>query len=143
MEYRTGRHVVTSLHVHLVFVTHYRRGLLDQDATARLRESFEKVAQDFGATLVACDGEDDHVHLLVEYPPTAQLSKIVNSLKGVGSRLLMRDRADIRRRCPKGLWSPSYFAASCGGAPLDIVRAYVENQRRPHGGSKHPYPSHT
>jgi putative transposase len=139
MDYRRGRHVVTALHVHLVFVTRCRRGLFDQDALARLRESFAKVAADFDAVIAACDGEDDHVHLLVEYPPTVQLSKLVNSMKGVGSRLLLRDRADLRRRCPKGLWSPSYFAASCGGAPLDTVRRYVESQRA--GGSKLPYPS--
>ncbi len=131
MEYRKGRQVVTSLHVHLVFVTRYRRGLLDADALARLRESFAKVAADFDARLMECDGEADHVHLLLEYPPTVPLSKLINSLKGVGSRLLLRDRADLRRQCPKGLWSPSYFAASCGGAPLSVIANYVRGQRSP------------
>lgn len=131
MELRRGRHVVTNLHVHLVFVTRYRRDIFDADALARLRESFASVAVDFEARLVECNGEADHVHLLLEYPPTVALSKLVNSLKGVGSRLLLRDRADLRRQCPKGLWSPSYFAASCGGAPLDIIQDYVRNQRAP------------
>ncbi|MCZ0962430.1 IS200/IS605 family transposase [Paracoccus benzoatiresistens] len=131
MEYRQGRQVVTSLHVHLVFVTRYRRGLFDQDALARLRDGFAKVASDFEARLVECDGEADHVHLLLEYPPTVQLSKLINSLKGVGSRLLLRDRADLRCLCPKGLWSPSYFAASCGGAPLSVIADYVRSQRTP------------
>lgn len=131
MDYRQGRHVVTSLHVHLVFVTRYRCGLFDADALARLRESFAKVAADFGARLAECDGETDHVHLLLEYPPTVQLSKLINSLKGVGSRLLLRDRADLRRLCPRGLWSPSYFAASCGGAPLSVIADYVRSQRSP------------
>ena len=140
MKYRRGRHVVTKLHVHLVFVTRYRRGLFDADAHARLRESFAKVAADFDAALTACDGEADHVHLLVEYPPTVALSKLVNSMKGVGSRLLLRDRSDLRRLCPNGLWSPSYFAASCGGAPLDIIRDYVRDQRKPAAESG-PYPS--
>ena len=62
----------------------------------------ERVAADFSARLVACDGEADHVHLLVKYPPTVSISKLVNSMKGVGSRMLLRDRADIRRKCPKG-----------------------------------------
>jgi hypothetical protein len=57
------------------------------------------------------------------------LSRLVNSLKGVGSRLLLRDRPELRRYARKGLWSPSYFAASAGGAPLDVVKAYVANQR--------------
>ncbi|WP_084299486.1 IS200/IS605 family transposase [Leisingera caerulea] len=131
LEYRTGRHVVCSLNLHLVFVTKYRRGVLDKDAHERLRTAFSKVAADFGAKLVECDGEDDHVHLLVEYPATVQISKLVNSLKGVGSRLLLRDREDLRRLSRKGLWSPSYFAASCGGAPIDTIRSYVRNQRTP------------
>lgn len=131
MELRRGRHVVTNLHVHLVFVTRYRRGIFDADALARLQDSFASVADDFDARLVESNGEADHVHLLLEYPPTLALSKLVNSLKGVGSRLLLRDRADLRRLCPKGLWSPSYFAASCGGAPLDIIQDYVRNQRAP------------
>lgn len=140
MEYRRGRHVVTALHVHLVFVTAYRRGHFDADAIARLQAAFSKVAEDFGARLVACDGEADHVHLLVEYPPVVALSRLINSMKGVGSRILLRDRADIRRKCPKGLWSPSYFAASCGGAPLSIIKDYVQNQRAP-AAENLPYPS--
>ncbi len=130
-DYRRGRSVVYALHVHLVFVTKYRRRVLDEAATATLRTIFARVCEDFGAELRACDGEDDHVHLLVEYPPTVLLPTLVNSLKGVSSRLLRQQRPDIVRRYWKNvLWSPSYFAASCGGAPLDIIRRYVEQQRK-------------
>lgn len=108
MDYRLGRHVISMLHVHLVFLTRCRRGHFDADALARLRESFNKVAADFEVRLVDCNGEAGHVHLLVEYPPTVTLSKLINSMKGVSARLLLRDRADIRQQCPKGLWSPSY-----------------------------------
>ncbi len=69
-DYRRGRSVVYALHVHLVFVTKYRRRVLDEAATEVLRSIFTKVCEDFGAELKVCDGEDDHVHLLVEYPPT-------------------------------------------------------------------------
>ena len=73
---------------------------------------------------------DDHVHLLVTYPPKLSLSRLVNSLKGVSSRRLRRVRPEITGRYRKGvLWSPSYFAASCGRAPLEIIRRYVEEQR--------------
>ena len=130
-DYRRGRSVVYALHVHLVFVTKYRRRVLDEAATATLRTIFARVCEDFGAELRACDGEDDHVHLLVEYPPTVLLPTLVNSLKGVSSRLLRQQRPDIVRRYWKNvLWSPSYFAASCGGAPLDIIRRYVEQHRK-------------
>jgi putative transposase len=76
------------------------------------------------------DGEDDHVH--VEYPPKLAISSLVNSLKSVSSRLLRQQRPDIRKRYWRGgLWSPSYFASSCGGAPISIVRQYIELQRIP------------
>lgn len=130
-DYRRGRSVVYALHVHLVFVTKYRRKVLDEGATFTLRDIFARVCADFDAELKACDGEDDHVHLLVEYPPTVLLPTLVNSLKGVSSRLLRQQRPDIARRYWKNvLWSPSYFAASCGGAPLAIIRRYVEQQRK-------------
>ncbi|MXY34902.1 MAG: IS200/IS605 family transposase [Boseongicola sp. SB0664_bin_43] len=130
--YRTGRHFVFALLVHLVFVTKYRRGVRSRQAVEDLRHVFAKVCRDFEAEPVECDGEDDHVHPLVNYPPKVPLSRLVNTLKGVSSRLLRRMRPEVSGRCRKGaLWSPSCFAASCGGAPLDLVRRYVENQRSP------------
>jgi putative transposase len=94
-----------------------------------LDDVFAKVCADFGATLAECNGDDDHVHLLVEYPPTVAISRLVNSLKGVSSRRLpQRFEIPTHRNHP---WSPSYFAASAGGAPLSIIRQYVQAQRRP------------
>lgn len=129
-ELRRGRHVVCELHVHLVFVTKYRRQVFDADALTRLAGYFASICADFSARLEQCNGEHDHAHLLVTYGPTLQLSKLVNSLKGASSRLLQRDRPDIQKSlCGKALWSPSYFAASCGGAPLNILKTYIEQQR--------------
>ncbi len=131
-EIRHGRHCVFKIHVHLVFVAKYRRKVFDGPAIDALRGIFGSVCRDFEATLVEMDGEDDHVHLLVEYPPKVSVSSLVNSLKGVSSRMLRKQRPDIRRRYWKGvLWSPSYFAASCGGAPISIVRQYIEQQQTP------------
>jgi putative transposase len=130
---RKGRHCVFALHVHLVFVAKYRQKVFDEDAVERLGSIFGKVCADFDARLIKMDGEDDHVHLLVEYPPKVAVSVLVNSLKGVSSRLLRKDRPDIRDRYWKGvLWSPSYFASSCGGAPISIIRQYIEQQNTPH-----------
>ncbi|MCP1674446.1 putative transposase [Natronocella acetinitrilica] len=118
--------------MHLVFVAKYRRNVFDGDAIERLRAIFARVCTDFDAALIEMDGEDDHVHLLVEYPPKIAVSSLVNSLKGVSSRLLRKERPDIQSRYFKGvLWSPSYFAASCGGAPISIVRQYIEQQQTP------------
>ena len=121
------------MHVHLVFVTKYRRKVFDAAAIARLREIFAKICADFGARLVEMDGERDHVHLMVKYPPKVAVSSLVNSLKGASSRLLRTERPDFaRRHYYKGvLWSPSYFASSCGGAPIAIVRKYIESQSTP------------
>jgi len=128
-DYRTGRHCVFGLHVHLVFVTKYRRGVLTDEHLTAMEPVLAAVCADFGAALVEFNGEDDHVHLLVEYPPTVQLSRMVGSLKGVSSRRL-RQQFSIRTH-RNHLWSPSCFAASCGGAPLSIIHRYVEQQRHP------------
>jgi len=132
-DYRRGRHVVSALHVHLVFVTKYRRGVLDADMLRCCEEAMRKVCGDFGADLREFNGEDDHVHLLVEYPPKVAVSALVNSLKGVSARKLRSEFTDrVNRAIMHGhFWSPSYFAASCGGAPLSIIRQYIEQQRHP------------
>ena len=130
-EYRRGRSVVFALHVHLVFVTKYRRGVFTDRVHVVLKDAFLGVCAEFDAVLKEVNGEDDHVHLLIEYPPTVQLSKLVNSLKGVSSRRLRQQNfPEVKRKLwGNHLWSPSYFAASCGGAPLEIVKQYIEQQR--------------
>ncbi|QKE41497.1 MAG: IS200/IS605 family transposase [Ferrovum myxofaciens] len=131
-EIRHGRHCVFKMHVHLVFVAKYRRKVFDGDAIDRMRRMFGKVCEDMEASLVEMDGEDNHVHLLVEYPPKLAVSVLVNSLKGVSSRLLRKERPDLKKRYWKNvLWSPSYFASSCGGAPIGIIKQYIEQQQTP------------
>ena len=120
------------MHVHLVFITKYRKRVLDGDAINRLRGLFSKVCTDFEAELVEIDGGDHHVHLLVKYLPKVAVSHLVNSLKGVSSRLLRQERPDLAARYFRGvLWSPSYFAASCGGAPINILKDYIQQQKTP------------
>ena len=130
---RPGRHCVFHLHVHLVFVTKYRRGMFTKTILDDLRGIFAAVCQDFNSELVEFDGEDDHVHLLVNYPPSVSVSSLVNSLKGVSSRLIRKKHyPSIRKKLWGGaLWSPSYFAGSCGGAPISIIRQYIEQQQTP------------
>ena len=132
-DYRRGRRVVSVLHVHLVFVTKYRRGVLDADMLRCCEDAMRKVCGDFGANLREFNGEDDHVHLLVEYPPKVAVTGLVNSLKGVSARRLRSEfTGRVNRYVMNGhFWSPSYFAASCGGAPLSIIRQYIEQQKAP------------
>ena len=114
----------------MVFVTKYRRDVLSELAIRDLRTIFSKVCKDFEAELIECNGEDDHVHLLVAYPPKVALSKLVNSLKGVSSRLLREWRPEVHLRGhDEALWSASYLVGSCGGAPLSIIADHVQSQR--------------
>ena len=132
-EIRLGRHCVFNIHVHLVFVTKYRRDVFTKAILDELKLIFESVCNDFKAKLVEFDGEDDHVHLLVEYPPKVAVSTLVNSLKGVSSRMIRKKSyPNIRKKLwGNQLWSPSYFAGSCGGAPISIIRQYIEQQQTP------------
>jgi REP-associated tyrosine transposase len=130
---RRGRSVVYHLHAHLVFTTKYRRGALTDPILTRCQQILAEVCRDFGAELREFNGEDDHVHLLVHYPPKLAISTLVNSLKGVSAHYLRKEfTGRINRHIMHGhLWSPSYFAASCGGAPLAVVKEYIANQKRP------------
>ncbi len=121
------------MHVHLVFVTKYRRGVFTKEILDELHLIFASVCIDFEADLVEFDGEDDHVHLLVNYPPKVTISKLVNSLKGVSSHLIRKkDYPSIRKKLwGRALWSPSYFSGSCGGAPIAMIRQYIEQQKTP------------
>jgi putative transposase len=132
-DYRRGRHVVSALHVHLVFVTKYRSGVFDDRMLRSCEQVMRKVCDDFEASLREFNGEADHVHLLVFYPPKVSVSALVNSLKGVSARMLRSEYTGKvnRARMNGHFWSPSYFAASCGGAPLSIIRQYIEQQQRP------------
>lgn len=91
------------------------------------------VCEDFEAELVEFNGEPEHVHLLVDFPPKVAVSRLVNSLKGVSSRRLRREFPDLTRHYWRAqrLWAGSYFAGSVGGAPLSVVRQYIEQQARP------------
>ncbi len=115
------------LHAHLVFVTKYRRGVLQAEYLDALEKVFRKVCGDFEAELRELNGEDSYVHLLV------------NSLKGVSSRLMRRDFTELEWRFWRGhLWSASSFAGSVGGAPLSVLKQYVEQQQRPLGCASPP-----
>lgn len=97
-----------------------------------MHDIFSDICGKYEAELVEFDGEKDHVHLLVNYPPKVSISSLVNSLKGVSSRVLRKRHKEIEEHYWNGvLWSPSYFASSCGGAPISIIRQYIEKQNTP------------
>ena len=130
---RTGRHCTFLLHAHLVFVTKYRHKVFADQHLNRMEEIMRDVCADFETELVEFNGEDNHVHLLVNFPPKVAVSKRVNSLKGVSSRRLRQEFPDLVRRYYRAnrLWSGSYFAGPVSGAPTTVLRQYIEQQNRP------------
>jgi putative transposase len=125
-----GRHSTYSLHYHIVFVTKYRKPILGRAHLDRLRTVFQELADEAHATLAEFNGEGDHVHLLLQTTPnTPSIAKLVNNLKAVSSRRLRREFCDIAGAYSKPVvWSRSYFAGTCGGAPLEVIAEYIRNQ---------------
>jgi putative transposase len=121
------------MHVHLVFVTKFRHKVFTDRHLSRMEQVMRDVCADFEAELVEFNGENNHVHLLVNFPPKVAVARLVNSLKGVSSRRLRQEFPDLVRHYYQAnkLWSGSYFAGSVDGAPLSIVKQYIEQQNRP------------
>ncbi|MFG2428562.1 IS200/IS605 family transposase [Streptomyces sp. NPDC048590] len=131
---RTGRHCVFRMHVHPASLTKNRHPVFTDRHPTRREKAMRAVCEGFEAELVEFNGENNHVHLLVNFPPKVAVSRLVNSLKGVSSRRLRQEFPDLVRHYWRAqrLWSGSYFAGSVGGAPLSIVKQYIEQQNRPH-----------
>ncbi|GAA1534308.1 IS200/IS605 family transposase [Dactylosporangium maewongense] len=117
----------------MVFVTKFRHKVFTDRHLTRMEAIMRDVCADFEAELVQFNGEDNHVHLLVNFPPKVAVARLVNSLKGVSSRRLRQEFPDLARHYYRAnkLWSGSYFAGSAGGAPLNAVQQYIEQQNRP------------
>jgi len=126
-------HAVYQLHYHLVLVTKYRHRCITAPMLIRLREIFNEQCANWSIELLEFNGEEDHVHLLLNAHPSLDLSKLINSMKTVSSRLL---RKEFANHLSKYYWKPvfwtrAYCLLTCGGAPLDIIKKYIEKQNMP------------
>jgi REP-associated tyrosine transposase len=121
------------MHVHLVFVTKFRHKVFTDRHLTRMEQIMRDVCTDFEAELVEFNGENNHVHLLVNFPPKVAVARLVNSLKGVSSRRLRQEFPNLVQHYHRAnkLWSGSYFAGSVSGAPPSVVKQYIEQQNRP------------
>ena len=128
---RTLYHCVYNLQYHLVMVTKCRRKCITASMLTRLREILTATTAKWSGELIECHGEADHVHLLLSLSPTVQLSTFVNNLKTVSSRLIRKEFGrELARWYRKPVfWSRSYCVISCGGAPLSVLRHYIEQQQ--------------
>ncbi len=125
---------VSDLKAHLVLTTKYRRKVFNAAMIKRLHEIFEDLLDKWECKIVEFNGEEDHVHLLFQYHPDLQLSKLVNSLKSVSSRKLRQDFLPELEKVyfkKKVVWNSSYFIASCGGVTISTLKKYIENQNAP------------
>jgi len=136
MEYKlkSTRHAKYLLHAHIIFTPKYRKKIFTKEHLELMEEVFQRICKINSSELLEFNGEADHIHILVVYPPRIALSVLVNSLKGISSRKL-RQKFKVFQKEYWGenvaLWSRSYFVASVGGAPIEILKQYIEKQKTP------------
>lgn len=127
MSYRSTNCTVYSAKFHLIWCPKYRRRVLVDVVDVRLKDIITEVAGEHAATVIDVGVMPDHVHLLIEIPPTVPLSRFVGAVKGRSSRLWRLEFPQLRRL--RSLWTRSWFVSAVGDAPLEVVRRYVENQK--------------
>ena len=139
-KYRTGRHVVFSLQAHIVLVTKFMRGAISDQVRDVIFTTAGDVAKRYEFQILDIDGEDDHIHLVVDYPPKLSLSKLVMVLKANTAKKVREQRFEEVEPVllDDHFWSPSYFVSSTGGNSLEKVRRYVQDQRKPPRGPGRP-----
>lgn len=127
-----ARTSVTDLNYHLVFVTKYRKVVFTTDEKRKiLKDILQSIADYKGVTIQSMEIMDDHVHLLLNFPPKFAASDVVKSSKGASAREWFKAFPDDRKKLWKGhLWSNTYFLSTVGNVSKDIVKQYIENQMK-------------
>jgi putative transposase len=128
IEYKSNRNVVYSCKYHVIWCPKYRRPVLVGGVDDRLKGIIKEVCIELDSELIEMEVMPDHVHLLVEVDPQLGIHKLIKRIKGRSSRFIRSEFPNIRSRLPT-LWTNSYFVSTIGGAPMEIVKQYVENQK--------------
>jgi putative transposase len=128
MKYKSNNNVVYSCKYHVVWCPKYRRKVLVDGVDKRLKEIAQAVAEEMHFEIIEMEVMPDHVHMLVEVDPRLGIHKAVKRIKGRSSHGLREEFPWLKRRLPS-LWTNSYFVSTVGGAPLAIVKRYIENQK--------------
>ncbi len=124
-----NNHSVFLLYYHLVLVTKYRRKVIDDIISNRLKEIFEKIQDNYNITLQEWDHDKDHVHILFKAHPNSELSKFINAYKSASSRLIKKEYPKIKEQLWKEyFWSRSYCLLTTGGVPIEVIKKYIESQ---------------
>lgn len=129
MKLDSNAHSVFLLHYHLVLVIKYRRQVFDEKLSDRAKEIFEYIAPKYNITLEEWNHDNDHIHILFKAHPNSEISKFINAYKSASSRLLKKEFPQIREKLWKEyFWSRSFCLLTIGGAPIEVIRQYIENQ---------------
>ena len=129
MEFDNNNHSVFLLHYHLVLVVKYRRNVLNDAISQRLREIFEFIAPNYNVSVQQWNHDVDHIHVLFKAHPNTELSKFINAYKSASSRLIKKEYPELRKALWKEMfWSRSFCLLTTGGVTIDIIRNYIETQ---------------
>lgn len=128
MKYKTNNNVCYSCKYHVVWCPKYRRKVLVGGVDTRLKELLLQTAAEHAADIIEMEVMPDHVHLLLEVDPQYGIHKVVKQMKGRSSRILRQEFPWLKSRLPT-LWTNSYFVSTVGGAPLAVIKQYIENQK--------------
>ena len=124
-----NNHSMFKLYYHLILVLKYRRQVFDDKVSQRGKEIFEYISPKYNITLVEWNHDGDHVHILFKAHPNSELSKFINAYKSASSRLIKKEYPQIKSKLWKEyFWSRSYCLLSSGGAPIDVIKQYIESQ---------------
>lgn len=128
IKYKSNKNVVYSCKYHIVWCPKYRRKVLIEGVDTRLKEILFEVVTEFNSELLEMEVMPDYVHLLVECDPQFGIAKLIRYMKGRSSRYLRQEFPWLKSRLPT-LWTNSYFISTVGGAPISVVKQYIENQK--------------
>lgn len=129
MKLDTNNHSVFLLHFHLVLVIKYRREVIKNYNSKRLKEIFEYICPRYNITLREWNHDKDHVHILFKAHPNTEISKFINAYKSASSRLVKKEFPEIKQKLwEEYFWSKSYCLLTTGGAPIEVIKKYIENQ---------------
>jgi putative transposase len=129
MQLDTNNHSVFLLYYHLVLVTKYRRKVIDNNISNRLKEIFEKIQGNYNIILQEWNYDKDHIHILFKAHPNTEISKFINAYKSASSRLIKKEFPEIKEQLWKEyFWSRSFCLLTTGGAPIEIIKKYIESQ---------------
>ena len=129
MKLDNNNHSVFLMYYHLVFVVKYRRKVIDDTVSDRLKEIFEYIAPNYNIALQEWNHDIDHIHILFKGQPNSELSKFINSYKSASSRLIKKEYPQIRQKLWKeSFWSKSFCLLTTGGAPIEVIKKYIEKQ---------------